>query len=225
MGVVGVGTWIGFPAGSIREIWDWIMMAVGAAFVVPNVLRWYWWRLNGWGYAAGTAVGMLAALALPFSMKMAPIWFPTGEGMEPTWQMQLAYTLNRPFVAFPVVASLSLIGCLAGTWLTRPTDETILVSFFRRVRPFGLWRPIRRRSGLSAEQLDDPSESMTLALLNVVLASIVILGAYLAPMYLVGHWHAHALWWLGTAIAGAAVLYFTWYRKLPPADSETKGGS
>jgi len=192
VGVVLVGTAIGFQADSIRQIWDWIMMAVGAAFVVPNVFRWYWWRLNGWGYAIGTLVGMVGALAAPFVPGM-----------------------NLPYLAFPVVCTLSVIGCLAGTWLTRPTDETVLVAFFNTVRPFGLWGPIRRKSGLSAGQLADRSESMLLAAVNLVLASVMILGAYLAPMYLVGHWHGTAGVWFAVAVAAAVALYFTWYRNLP----------
>ncbi len=161
IGVVLVGTAIGFQADSIRQIWDWIMMAVGAAFVVPNVLRWYWWRLGGWGYATGTLVGLLAALVVPF-----------------------VPDLNLPYTAFPTVCLLSVIGCLIGTWFTRPTDEAILVSFYENIRPFGAWGPIRRKARLSAEQLESPAESMWLAVLNVVLASMAILGAYLSPMYL-----------------------------------------
>ena len=57
---------------------------------------------------------------------------------------------------------------------------------------------------------------MTLAAVNVVLSSVVILGVYLAPMYLVGHWHAHALAWFTAAAVAAVLLYFTWYRNLPP---------
>ena len=37
------------------ELTGWIL---GAGVVVPNVLRWYWWRMNGWGYAAGTLAGL-----------------------------------------------------------------------------------------------------------------------------------------------------------------------
>ena len=41
-----------------------IEIELGAAFIVPNVLRWYWWRFNGWGYAIGTFVGLAGALLL-----------------------------------------------------------------------------------------------------------------------------------------------------------------
>jgi uncharacterized membrane protein len=83
------------------------------------------------------------------------------------------------------------------------------------VRPFGVWGPVRRNSGLSADELADPAERWTLAVVNVVLGSVVVLGVYLSPMYLVGHWHARAALCLGMAVAAALVLYFTWYRNLP----------
>jgi hypothetical protein len=85
------------------------------------------------------------------------------------------------------------------------------------VRPFGFWGAIPSRSGLSAEELRDPRESMGLTLVNVVFSSAVVVGAYLAPMYLVGHWHQQAAAWFGVAMAAAAILYFTWYRNLPAA--------
>jgi hypothetical protein len=124
-------------------------------------------------------------------------------------------TLNLPYVAFPLVSTISIVGCLAGTWLAGATDEAVLVSFYRTVRPFGRWGPIRDRASLSSEELDDRSESMPLAALNVGLAGAAILSAYLAPMYLVGHRPAAALGWFTLAVAMAVSLYFTWYRNLP----------
>jgi Na+/proline symporter len=220
IGVVVVGTAIGFQARSIRQVWDWIMMAVGAAFVVPNVLRWYWWRLNGWGYAAGTAVGMVAALALPMSLALVSISvgaIPPGQAAP--CPLEVVEMLNRPYVAFALVCMLSATGCFAATWLTRPTDEAILIGFFRTVRPFGLWGPIREKSGLAPDELNAPGESPGLTALNVALSSIAILGLYLAPMYLVGHWHVRAALCLGAAALAAVALYFTWYRNLPPAEA------
>jgi SSS family solute:Na+ symporter len=196
IGVVAVGTLIGLTVPSIGRIFSWIMMELGAAFAIPNVLRWYWWRLNGWGYAAGTLIGLAAAVAVPFVPNELPL-----------------------YVTFPAICALSLVGCLAGTWLTRPTDQGVLASFYRHVRPFGLWGPIRSASGLRREELATPSEGMSLALVNVALGSVVILGVYLAPMYLVGHWHLSAAACLGAAIAAAVPLYFTWYRNLPPPET------
>jgi Na+/proline symporter len=187
-----VGIAIGLKADSIGQVFSWIMMALGAAFAIPNVLRWYWWRINGWGYAIGTLVGLVGALAVP--------WIPA---------------IQPDFISFPMICVLSLIGTLAATWLTAPTDVSLLVSFYRHVRPFGLWGPVRRAAGLTEAEQNDPGESAVLAILNTLLGAATILGAYLAPMYLVGHWHTQSLICLAVAAFAGTVLYFTWYRNLP----------
>jgi len=220
VGVVVAGIALGLQADSIRDIWDWIMMSVGAAVVVPNVLRWYWWRLNGTGYAVGTLLGIAASLGLLASVKVAgAVVGPIEPGAATPSILAVAQTLNLPYISFPLVSVLSIAGCLAGTWLVRPTDDAILVSFYESVRPFGAWKPIREQTGLTPEQLADPSESMSLTVVNLGLSSVVILGVYLSPMYLVGHWHGYALAWFAAAVAAAVILYFTWYKNLPSAEA------
>ena len=198
LAIVVVGTLIGMYASSIRQVWDWIMMALGAAFVIPNVLRWYWWRFNGTGYAAGTLAGLAGAMPLLFLSLM---------NIEPPI-----------FYTFPALCAISLIAALIGTYAGRPTDDAVLLEFYRNVRPFGWWGPIRERAGLSATELSDPGESVTYAVINVLLACLAIFGAYVSPMYLVGHWHASALAWAAASIAAMIVLKFTWYDHLPKAE-------
>jgi hypothetical protein len=195
--LVAVGIVIGLRATSIGGMFTWIMVDLGAAFAIPNVLRWYWWRMNGWGYAAGTLGGLVGALITP--------WVPT---------------IQAPYISFPLICSASLVGTLIGTFATRPTDEALLVAFYRNVRPFGLWQPVRLRSGLTPQQLGSRSESASLAVTNTILGMAAILGAYLAPMYLVGHWHGYALAWGCVALASVVALYFTWYRTLPEGVNE-----
>ena len=196
--VVLVGTGIGILSESIRQIWDWLMIALGAAFVVPNVLRWYWWRLNGWGYSSGTIAGLVGAV--------------------PILPLTLFWQIEPPlYVTFPALCLVSLVSTLAGTWLTSPTEERVLTKFYVSVRPFGLWGPIRDRCDLPAAELAAPAESIGLAAINLFLSSTMILGCYLGPMYLVGHWHGQAAGWLATAGVAGIFLYFTWYRNLPPA--------
>jgi len=44
------------------------------ATLIPNVLRWHWWRFNGWGYAAGSSGGLGAATL--FGIGQTFHWFP-----------------------------------------------------------------------------------------------------------------------------------------------------
>ena len=216
LALVGVGIAIGLQAESIRQVFDWIMMALGAAFAVPNVLRWYWWRINGWGYAVGTFAGLLAALLVPFGPRIAEGLVAAAAAADAPLLVSWLRGMHLVYVSFPTVLVVSLVGTVGATLLSQPTDRELLVTFFRHVRPFGFWGPIRRAAQLSEAERTDKAESPVLAILNTVVGGAAILGVYLAPMYLVGHWHREAALSFGVAAAAMIVLYFTWYRTLPP---------
>jgi Na+/proline symporter len=192
--LVVLGFLISLRFTSIRDVWNWLMMALTASVVMPNVLRWYWWRLNGWGYAAGTLGGFVLAI-VPLFVRGMP-----------------------DYVSFPLICGGSLIAMVVVTFLTRAVPQSVLIDFYRTVRPFGCWAPVRRESGLGARELRNPCESAWRATVNVLLAMVAITGLYLAPMYLVGHRHGIAAGFLGTALLAAIALAFTWYRYLPPAE-------
>ncbi len=195
--VVVLGIFIGFQAKSIAQIWEWLMTALGAGVIIPNVLRWYWWRMNGWGYAAGAAAGTLLAFV--------PLLLPESYPM---------------YVVFPPIVAGSLLATVAGTLLTPAVPVESLAAFYRNVRPFGLWGPVRAVAGLSPAETSDPRESASRALLNTLLGMVAVTGLYLAPMYLVGHWHGRALACLAAAAAAMTALVFTWYRYLPARETE-----
>jgi Na+/proline symporter len=114
-GLVIAGILVGYQASSIAKIWDWMMMALTAGIIIPNVLRWFWWRLNGWGYAAGVLGGMLLALAALF-MPDLPL-----------------------YIVFPLICAGSLGASIAVSFLTPPVEESVLRDFVQTVRPFGFW--------------------------------------------------------------------------------------
>ncbi|MBW8040423.1 MAG: hypothetical protein FVQ85_10525 [Planctomycetes bacterium] len=187
--LIGVG--IGSQVDSIADIWNWIMMVLGAGMAIPNVLRWYWWRINGWGYSVGTFVGIILSLTILF-FPDAPVYY-----------------------VFPLICTASLLASVAVSLATQPVSRDILVNFYTSVRPFGAWKPIRKESKVSADELSRKSESASLTILNIILAMLAITGLYLFPMYLVGHWYLKSMIWLGLAIAAIVALRYTWYRNLP----------
>jgi len=194
--LVLVGVAIGFKAKSIAEIWQWMMMALGAGVVMPNVLRWYWWRMNGWGYSFGTFTGILLSLVALFHPGI------------PAYYM------------FPAICAASLFVSVAASMVSEPVSKDVLVGFYRSVRPFGLWRPIRQEADLTAQELASKCENVPLTILNVVLGMVAICGLYLFPMYLVGHWYVKSIVWFGAAAAAVAALAFTWYPNLPAGDED-----
>ncbi|HEV56667.1 MAG TPA: hypothetical protein ENN87_04110 [Phycisphaerales bacterium] len=191
VGVVLVGLAIGVQAESISRIWNWMMMALGAAVLIPNLLRWYWWRMNGWGYAAGT----LAGLAFSLIALVRPD--------VPTWW------------TFALICVTSLTACITLSLATAPVDPQVLLAFYRSVRPFGLWGPIQHEAYSTLDPTKDRCERAPLAMVNLVLGMVAIAGIYVGPMYLVGRWYAQACLCFAAAALAAAVMYFTWYRNLP----------
>lgn len=184
------GLLIGFQTGSIAEIWSWMMMALGGGVIIPNVLRWYWWRMNGWGYALGTFGGILLSLVSLFA-KTVP-----------------------DYIIFPLIVFASLLLSVIGSLVTRPVDKKLLKEFYLSIRPFGRWKPVREDSGLTASERDNNAEKASRSVLNVVLGMIAIAAGYLFPMYLVGHWYGRSLLCLALSLAAVLVLKYTWYRHL-----------
>jgi SSS family solute:Na+ symporter len=192
--IVFLGIMIGMRVKSIAQIWNWLMMYLGGGVIMPNILRWYWWRMNGWGYALGIVGGMILSLV--------PL-FVGGVSM---------------FLVFPLICLASLLLSVFGSLLTQPVEQETLVSFYRTVRPFGLWRSVREKTGLTAEELSRKGERPWLTVFNVLVAMVGIQGLYLCPMYLVGHWYAQAALWAIVIIVSIIVLSFTWYRHLPDTE-------
>jgi Na+/proline symporter len=196
LAVVIAGCTVGYQVDSIAQIWNWIMMALGSGVIIPNVLRWYWWRMNGWGYAAGTLTGIVLSL-IPVAYPDWPIYY-----------------------LFPVIVAASFVACVIGSYASAPVNDSILVSFYRNVRPFGLWKRIRQNSGLTTEELNASSESAARQIFNTLIGMVAVTGYYLFPMYLVGHWYWQAGSWLAAALVATAILAVTWYPYLPPAEEE-----
>ena len=174
------------------------MMALGAGVVVPNVLRWYWWRLNGWGYSVGTLSGMLLSLIALF--------FPE----------------IPMYIFFPIVCLFSLLISIFISLMTEPVGLDHLTNFFVTVRPFGLWKPIKQLSGMPQNELIKKEESGKLALFNTFIGICAVTGLYLSPMFLVGHWYGRSLLWFIVFVISGVILKFTWYDNLPFPENNKK---
>ena len=86
-----VGLIISVFGTSINTAFLWIFGTLAAGILPPNVLRWYWWRLNGQGYAAGVFGGMVLSLGKCFSSSL------------------ISLRRCRLYVGFPVIAICSTI--------------------------------------------------------------------------------------------------------------------
>ena len=191
------GLVISIFGSSINTAFLWIFGTLAAGILPPNVLRWYWWRLNGQGYAAGVFGGMALSLGQVFLDTMY---------------------LDQPlplYIGFPVIALASVVITIVVSLLTQPTDIETLKTFYRKVQPAGFWKPARR-----AVYDETPGFKKQLhfrvELFNTVIAMIGITALYVSMLYLVLHRLGVGFSLLATTAVCVVILYFTWYKNLPP---------
>jgi Na+/proline symporter len=199
--LIVTGLIISYFGTSINTAFLWIFGTLAAGILPPNVLRWYWWRLNGQGYAADVFGGMALSLGQVFLDQ---------------------FVLSAPlplYIGFPVIAILSTIITIAASLLTAPTDLETLKNFYRKVQPAGAWQPARE--AVLEETPDFKKQSpFSRDLFNTAVAMVGITALYVSMLYLILHRLEVAFALLATTLATVVILYFTWYKHLPPPSAQ-----
>ena len=180
---------VGYFIPSIESIWGWITGPLSAGLFAPIILRWYWARFNGYGFAASTAVGLVFAIVLKIVAPGMPL-----------------------FVSFPLVWTASLAAAVLVSLSTEPTDDEVLRHFWKTVRPFGFWTRIK--SFLAPRQIADSKKESARDMLNVPVAVAWHMSAVVSVISFMLHkWDtltvAFLIW-----TAASLKLYFSWYRNL-----------
>jgi hypothetical protein len=195
--VVALGITFGWFVSSIDSVIQWIVSALWGGYTAANVLKWYWWRFNGYGYFWGMVTGIAASMVIPLAL-------PDVKALN----------------AFPLILGISTVGCLVGTFLTKPEDDEVLKGFYRRVRPWGFWGPI-----LAKVQKDDPSfqpnPDFVRDMFNVVVGIAWQTSLIALPIYVVIRKSNMAMLALGVILVTSAILKFTWYDHLKKMYTET----
>jgi Na+/proline symporter len=193
--VIGVGC--GLLTTSITSVMMWLVGALSSGFVAANVLKWYWWRFNGYGYFWGMISGIGGALLF--------------------WVAETV--LGRSFNAlytFPFLLLLSLGGCLAGTYLSPAEDEEVLKRFYKNVNPWGFWGPIRDKV-VSEDPAFVPNRDCAHDMANVAVGIVWQLCLVTLPIYIVLKQWSWAGAILAVLAATSAFIKFNWYDRLEKA--------
>jgi Na+/proline symporter len=193
--VVAVGILFGFLTETITEVTLWIVGGLYGGYVAANVLKWHWWRFNGFGFFCGMIIGTIGALVVP------PI-------VEHFWPG------TNTLYAFPAIFLFSAIGCILGTLLTKPEDEDILKNFYKTVRPWGFWKPIAEK--VKAEN-PGPEIKTDCARhgFNVIVGIIWQVTLVALPIYIVIQNSRGIVSTLIVLIITTLILKISWYNHLP----------
>ncbi len=199
--MIFIGIGISFFSDSINAMLTWILGFLGSAVLLPNVLRWYWWRLSGYGFAAGVWTGMVLSVA-----QMV---------VEPAIAARLGYPVPV-YWTLPVLAACSTLACIIATYLSRPPDMEVLAHFYRTTQPAGAWGPVA--AYVRRETPDFRKEPFGPDLLSLAVALPWLGAMYVGPSYLVARQYA-AAGVCGVIVAvGSVYLATVWYRRLPGRD-------
>lgn len=123
---------IAYRAESILSLFLYLWLAY-TGYLTIKVARWLWWRCNAWSEVSALSTSVVLTLALRF---VKPAWFA---------QDDLEYFYGHRGL---VVGFGSLVVWLVVTLVTKPVDKDVLNRFCERVRPFGCWGTVYRRTGL-----------------------------------------------------------------------------
>ncbi|MDA3872196.1 MAG: sodium:solute symporter [Candidatus Marinimicrobia bacterium] len=188
--IVVIGLILTLFIRNINEIWGWITMSIGAGLIIPQLIRWYWWRLNGYGYAIGMTAGATSAII---------------------WKLTVPATVEE-YYAFMFAAGISLIATIIGTKFTKPTDDKVLQNFYNVTRPFGFWKKFKNKlPEKSRNAIDKENRRDIIATFMAVPWQIIL---FLFMMNLVFKvWNQLLV--LGILLVALSIgLYFKWFRHL-----------
>ncbi|MBB6461724.1 sodium:solute symporter family protein [Flammeovirga kamogawensis] len=189
--VVVISTVIGMYVQNINSVLQWIVSALYGGYIAANFLKWHWWRFNGHGFFFGMSAGIAASMIFPLIFKET---------------LELYY--------FPVLFAVSLIGAILGTLLTPPTEEKTLKQFYKNVRPWGFWGPIKRKV-----MLDDPNfvpnKDFGKDMFNVVIGITWQATLSILPLYIVIKEEMGIVSSAAVLVITTLILKKNWYDKLP----------
>jgi Na+/proline symporter len=139
---------------SVGEGWK-IVLETGAGTGAVYLLRWYWWRINAWSEIAAMTTALAISVGLHFTN-----FHPTSSAAD---------SAIRALLVTGVTTAVWLIA----TFATDPEPDSVLLSFYRKVRPdVRGWRPIAAKAPEVPESRDLGSN-----LLDWILGCALVYGA------------------------------------------------
>jgi len=207
--VVVVGITIGFFVESLNQIVLWIVASLWGSYTAANVLKWYWWRFNGYGYFWGMFAGIATSLILTLLDELNLIPFLHN------WPLPNNPSMN----SFPFIFIISLTGCFTAALLTKPESDEILMKFYRTVRPWGFWKPIQEKV-IKFDPNFVPNKNFKKDMTNILVGIVWQITLMTTPVFLVLREYNSLIICIVILILTSVILKFNWWNKLDESYGE-----
>ena len=123
LAIVVAGLVAAIWVSDINTVWSWLTMSLGGGMIGSYFLRWYWWRLTGYGYTAGLLGGALSG-----------VYFRVSGSLPEA-------------ATFACTAASGVVVAVAVTMCCDAPEPSSLLEFYGRTRPPGAWGPVRQLTG------------------------------------------------------------------------------
>jgi len=147
-----------------------ILLQIGAGTGLIFILRWFWWRINAWSEISAMLISFIIALFLEFIYPLLGL-----PELASHWQLILG-------------VALTTIGWLTVTFMTNPTDEKTLLSFYKLVKPDRRgWEPVIER-GMKLGSLnptDITSGKLPIQILSMLIGCLGVYATLFATGYFI----------------------------------------
>ncbi|HEY3347184.1 MAG TPA: sodium:solute symporter family protein [Nitrospirota bacterium] len=176
-----ITAYVAYSATSIVGMFKFLI-AFGSGTGLVYLVRWYWWRVNAWSEISA----MLASTAISITL------------FQPAFKDMPYY--EKLFL----IISISTAIWFVVTFITKPTEESKLIEFYKKAAPGGPgWKHIE-------DKVIEPHErgkSIAGDIIHFILGTVMVYGYTLGiGKMLLGH-STEGIFYLIAAIVATALLY------------------
>ena len=181
-----LGTFMGLALQNANQGFD-LILSIGAGTGSIFLVRWLWWRVNGYSEFAGMVISFVFALLNAFVLKLN----------------------SSDSILYGVL--ITTIGWLIVTFLTKPEPMSTLTKFYQQIKPaaFG-WKPVINSNNFNKADIE--VGQLPLEIACTILGTITVYSTlFFFGFVLYSHW-TNAIFALIVSLTGATLLAKQWNR-------------
>ncbi len=164
------------------------LIAFGSGTGLVYIVRWFWWRVNAWSEISA----MIASTAMTIVMYVHP-----------------AFIMSPYYLKLFLIISVSTVVWFTVTLLTKPSEKSKLLEFYRKTKPGGKgWGPV-------ALLANDPQKGGALkdSVAQWIYGCIFIIGLTIGIGKLILGYFISGSFWLLSAFFCCWIILRGWRRK------------
>ena len=172
-----------------------ILLKIGAGTGLIFILRWFWWRINAYSELTAMIVSFLLAIYLDLVHE------------------RLGFEEIAEHVKLLTSVGITTIAWVAVTFMTRPTDQGVLVDFYKKIKPASRgWQPVidQAISDNALAKTEVRAGKLPLQILGMFAGCFMVYGALFGTGYLIYGNTSQGLMAFGVSGIAGLVIFSIW---------------